>query len=90
MESFRQFVVDRAVISALVRGWKPTAEPDDPARLDRETRGELARQVLLRLNKRAMFRGKALKIGDLMRLQASQVANVLMRRGRYKPFLVSF
>ncbi|MCL6451018.1 MAG: CRISPR-associated endonuclease Cas1 [Acetobacteraceae bacterium] len=87
VEEFRQQVVDRAVMALLVRGFEPVMED---GRLSVETRRELARRVLERLEAEDRYEGKKHRLRTIMQMQARHLATFLRREGPYRPYVGSW
>jgi CRISPR-associated protein Cas1 len=71
----------------LLRGSEVKTEE---GRLTDETRRELARRVLERLDVEENYDGKKHKIRTVIQRQARRVASFLRGEGKYKPFVASW
>ncbi|MGO0122569.1 CRISPR-associated endonuclease Cas1 [Desulfothermobacter acidiphilus] len=83
-EEFRACVVDRTIVGVLLRGGTVKVEE---GRLTDETRRELARRVLERLEAEESYEGKKHKLRAIIQRQARRVASFLRGESRYKPFI---
>ncbi|MCL4441388.1 MAG: CRISPR-associated endonuclease Cas1 [Firmicutes bacterium] len=83
VEEFRQPVVDRAMLAAVNKGFRPEMEE---GKLGRETRRQLAQKVLERLEGQESFQGKKQKIKNIIQIQARRIATFLRGESRYRPF----
>jgi len=86
-EEFRACVVDRAIMGMLLRG---SAVKLEEGRLAGDTRRELARRVLERLDAEEAYDGKKHKLRTIIQRQARRVASFLRGEGRYKPFIAGW
>jgi CRISPR-associated protein Cas1 len=83
VEEFRQPVVDRSVISHVNLGESIKMEG---GLLDTETRKEVARKILDRLESRETYQGKKYQIRSIIQIQARNLASFLRGDRVYKPF----
>lgn len=84
IEEFRQPAVDRPVMAMLKRKEKLRTEN---GRLTLDTRKKVAERVLERLNSKEKFRGRRLRLSDIIRQQARDFAAFLGGRlPSYKPY----
>lgn len=89
VEEFRAPIVDRAVFTlARKRGGRLAL--DGRGSLDQETRREVARRVIERLEAPARFRGKQHKARSIIQAQAYRVAVHLRAEKEYRPFRFSW
>lgn len=84
VEEFRQAVVDRVIIAAVNKGWEITL---DDGQLPLETRRQLAKSVLDRLDTQEAFQGKKYKLRTIIQMQARRIATYLRGEAKYKPFV---
>jgi len=84
-EEFRQPVVDRVVLAALIRGF--SVERDDSGFLSRDTRRELVRRVNKRLESRDRYHGKRWRLKTIVQKQARRLAAYLRGEAQYRPFI---
>ena len=84
VEEFRAPVVDRAVASLMVRGWRP--ERDQDQNLTSESRRSIASAVIKRLESTERHVGQKWKMSQIILAQARGVASYLRGQGTYKPF----
>lgn len=84
VEEFRAPTVDRAVVSLMVRGWRP--EVDDEGGLTVDTRRTIAGAVTERLEGTERYDGKKWRLSQVILAQARSVATYVRRQGQYKPF----
>ncbi|ACX52856.1 CRISPR-associated protein Cas1 [Ammonifex degensii KC4] len=83
-EEFRACVVDRTIVGMLLRGGTVKMEE---GRLTDETRRELARRVLERLEAEETYEGRKHKLRTIIQRQARCIASFLRGERRYKPFV---
>jgi CRISPR-associated protein Cas1 len=84
IEEFRQPIVDKSVVAGLNLGldWKL----DDDG-LTLETRKDLAKRILSRLDSRVVYKGEKVKLSVVIGRQARSVATFLRRESEYKPYV---
>ena len=88
VEEFRAPVIDRTIIALINRQEKLTLEQ---GKLSMDTRRRLAEKVMERLNTIENFRGKRLRMGDIIRLQAVDLSKFLIGEAKsYKPYLMKW
>lgn len=96
IEEFRQPVVDRVILAILNKGFKIEPEKKNPDednkqfRLSLETRKELAKRVLDRLEDEERFEGKKRKIRHIIQIQAKHLTMFLRGERDYRPFVCSW
>ncbi|MDH7578359.1 MAG: CRISPR-associated endonuclease Cas1 [Bacillota bacterium] len=86
-EEFRACTVDRTVIGMILRG---TALAQEEGSLTEETRRELARRVLERLDGEESYEGKKYRVRSIIQRQARRVATYLRGEGKYRPFIAGW
>jgi len=84
-EEFRQPVVDRVVLAALIRGF--TVKRDESGFLHPDTRRELVRRIGERLESRSLYDGRRFKLGTIIQRQARRLAAYLRGEAAYRPFI---
>ncbi len=84
IEEFRQAVVDRVIIAAVNKGLEIIMED---GQLPLETRRQLAKLVLERLDAQNTFQGKKYKLRTIIQMQARKIATFLRGEAKYKPFI---
>ena len=88
VEEFRAPVIDRTIIALINRQEKLTLEQ---GKLSMDTRRRLAEKVMERLNTIENFRGKRLRMGDIIRLQAVDLSKFIIGTSKsYKPYLMKW
>jgi CRISPR-associated endonuclease Cas1 len=87
IEEFRQQVVDKTVFAMITKG-VPVGIVR--GKLSADTRKKLAFNVLSRLNKHEMFRGKRCRLCEIIESQAALMAAHIQGKGRYKPYVVKW
>jgi CRISPR-associated protein Cas1 len=87
VEEFRQAVVDRPILGAVGRGYRPGMEE---GRLDEPARREVARLVRERLDARERWEGKQHRLKGIVFLQARRLASFLRDEADYRPFVASW
>ncbi len=87
VEEFRAVTVDRVVVAMVTKGPGIEMEAD---KLGDETRKELGRRVLDRLEGEEGFAGKKHKLRNIIQMQARRVAGFVRGEGKYKPFTGSW
>jgi len=85
LEEFRQPVVDRVVLRMVYE--REVEGIVENGKLRREARLKLYRRLSERLSDRVTFRSRALPIRDHVLLQARRIAEHVMSRGVYVPFV---
>lgn len=88
MEEFRPHVVDRTVLTLLARREKVAV--DGNGYLTDETRRRVIAQVHDRLATLLRFRGKELKLDEIIRHQAQGLVRHLRGEGGYRPFVAKW
>lgn len=83
VEMFRSQVVDRVVISLIQRGKSFKIEK---GMLDKETRKILSKSILERLQRYEKYRGEELKMEEIIRRQAKEIALWIETGKNYKPY----
>lgn len=84
IEEFRQQAVDRTIFPLITRGEELEVEN---GRLSEETRKRVAVKVIERINTVETFRGKQMRLYEIMRHQAKALSDFLMdRTDRYRPY----
>lgn len=84
IEEFRQAVVDRVIIAAINKGFEIILED---GHLSLETRRQLAKLVLDRLDAQETFQGKKYKLRTIIQMQARRIATFVRGEAKYKPFV---
>jgi len=84
VEEFRQPVVDRVVIALFSKGYKVILEEE---KLSAETRKDLAKRVLDRLDGTDNFDSKKYKLSTIIQRQARNIATFVRIEGKYRPFV---
>ena len=85
IEEFRPQAVDRVVFSQINRG---TEFKMDGQSLSLDSRNTIIREVLERFNTAENFRGRSMRLGDIMHEQARNMASFLLgETDRYMPYL---
>lgn len=92
IEEFRQPVVDRAVLSLLSRGFKPSTEQleDGAILLNKTTKEHLREAVFKKLDSREKFRGKEQLLKTIIQLQARALGTFFKDRKPYEAFVGSW
>ena len=88
VEGFRACVVDRSVLAALGRGWRP--ELDEHGKLAPETRKRIAEAVHARPDARDTVGGKRYRLQNIMVKQARSLATYLRGEGDYPVYVASW
>lgn len=83
VEEFRQPVVDRAILSWLLKGGTLRLQED---LLDGESREEVAARVLLRLNANEEHRGKSHQVRSIIQMQARLLASAVRGNAKFRPY----
>lgn len=86
MEIFRPQVVDRVVLAELRRRFQCYQQENDGS-LSRETRKILAQQILNRMGTIEQFRGKELKLEEIIREQVKDLKRHIESKTLYRPYL---
>lgn len=86
-EEFRAVVVDRAIISFFTRGGTLTTEE---GKLSSESRREVARRVLERLDGDENYEGKKHRVRTVIQMQSRRLASFLRGEGKYRPFVAGW
>jgi CRISPR-associated endonuclease Cas1 len=84
IEEFRQQVVDRAVIALISKGEEVEL---DKGQISPATKKRLVEKVLERLNNHEKFRGRELRMSEIIRHQAHALAVHLQGGKTYKPYV---
>jgi len=84
VEEFRQQVVDRPLLGAVAKGYRPKM---DEGRLALEARREVARRVLDRLEAHERYEGQHCRLRVIMQRQARHLAMFLRGERDYRPFV---
>jgi CRISPR-associated protein Cas1 len=87
IEEFRSFAVDRPLVSLFTKGGQVKMEED---RIAEDSRRELAKRFVERLEEEETFEGKKHKLRTILQLQARHLAVFLRKEGPYKPFVGSW
>lgn len=99
MEEFRQPVVDRPLLAAWGRGWRPRQEPGSAAGegeaageapaplLTVESRREVAARILERLETATPYGKKRQSLKNVIQLQARHLAVVVRGESEYAPYV---
>jgi len=87
VEGFRAAVVDRAIVAALGRGWRPEFKG---GKLEPPSRKRLAEAVLNRLDARDTHKGKRFRLKSIMVAQARSLALFLRDEGEYPVYVASW
>lgn len=83
VEMFRSQVVDRVVISLIQKGKNLKIEK---GLLDNDTRRLLAKSILERLQRYEKYRGEEIKMEEIIRRQAKEIAAWIENGKNYKPY----
>lgn len=84
VEEFRQPVVDRAVFGWLLKGGDPKL--DRSGMLDPNSKEQVAKRVLARLNAAEMHRGKSHQVRSIIQMQARLFASAVRGARTYRPW----
>jgi len=84
IEEFRQQVVDKTVFSLITKGEELA---NKKGQLTQETKQRLIEKILERLNHKEKFRGKELRMSEIIRFQAHAYAQHLLGIKKYKPYV---
>ena len=92
VEEFRQPFIDRSVFSLLTKGKRGADFKQDPKTglLTKETRDEVVKAVLGRLNGLNNYRGSKIKGEDIIKKQIDDVAAYLREDKTYRPFISGY
>lgn len=83
VEMFRSQVVDRVVITLIQKGHHLKA---DKGMLDQESKRLLAKSILERLQRYEKYRGTEMKMEEIIRMQAKEIALWIETGKIYKPY----
>ena len=84
VEMFRSQVVDRVVITLVQKGRTLRMEK---GLLDDNTRKQLAKSILERLNRYEKYRGEEMTMNQIIRRQAREIADMIETGKHYKPYI---
>ncbi len=84
IEEFRQQVVDKVVFSLISKGEEMQIEK---GQLTHATKTRLIEKILERLNNKEKFRGKELRMSEIIRFQAHAFVQHLLGIKTYKPYV---
>lgn len=84
IEEFRQPVVDRVVIAMFGKGYQAELKE---GKLSAQTRKELAKRILARLEVSESYEGKKHKLSTIIQRQARSIATFVRGEGKYRPFV---
>jgi CRISPR-associated protein Cas1 len=84
VEEFRAPSVDRAIVSLMVRGWRPESEGEGG--LTTKTRRTIASAVSERLDGTERYGGKKWRLSQVILAQSRSVASYVRGQGKYRPF----
>ncbi len=84
IEEFRQQVVDKVVFSLITKGEEMAIEK---GQLTQETRQRLIEKILERLNNKEKFRGRQMRMGEIIRFQVHAFVQHLQGIKTYKPYI---
>ncbi|MEW5897565.1 MAG: CRISPR-associated endonuclease Cas1 [Bacillota bacterium] len=87
IEEFRPAVVDRTIISLFTRGGAVAMEED---KITPESRREIARRVLERLDGEENYEGKKYKLRTIIQMQSRRLASYLRGEAKYRPFVAGW
>jgi CRISPR-associated protein Cas1 len=88
VEEFRQLAVDRPVVSMFTKRWRPAF--DEEGQLDKHTRAELARRIVTHFTEPIEYEGKSVKLHDVMKSEAYEIVNVILRNGAHEAFVANW
>ncbi len=88
IEEFRSSVVDRSIFTMLRRGEKIAVEED--GMLNQESRKKIAHAIICRLGSEIFWIGRRVTLDDVIKMQAMNIKNHLLRKSVYKPFLAKW
>jgi CRISPR-associated protein Cas1 len=89
MEVFRPQVVDRVVLAELRKNSK-RFKLDEEGRLIPESREHLVRQILDRLASIEKFRGRELKLEEIIREQVADLKKHFENKALYRPYMAKW
>ena len=84
IEEFRQQAVDKVVFALITRGEEMKVAK---GLLTPETKTRLAAKVLERMNRKENFRGRTLRLIEIIHLQARNMASFIENGIKYKPYV---
>jgi len=84
IEEFRQQVVDKVVFSLITKGEEMLIEK---GQLTHETKTRLIEKILERLNNKEKFRGREMRMSEIIRFQVHAFAQHLLGIKTYKPYV---
>lgn len=87
VEIFRAQVVDRVVITLVQKGISLNKEN---GLLDSETRKQLSKAILDRLNRYEKYRGEEITLGDIICKQMADIARYIEDDIKYKPYIAKW
>jgi CRISPR-associated endonuclease Cas1 len=87
IEEFRQQTVDKVVFALISRGEEMKVVK---GLLTSETKTRLAAKVIERLNRKENFRGKPMRLIEIIHLQARNVAAYIENDTKYKPYVAKW
>lgn len=88
IEEFRQQAVDRVVIAMITKGEEYQL---DDGQLSDKTRLRLTEKVLERLNNFEFFRSKQMRLSDIIKIQAENLAKLISGKSKtYKPYVAKW
>jgi CRISPR-associated endonuclease Cas1 len=87
IEEFRQQTVDKVVFALISRGEEMKVVK---GLLTSETKTRLAAKVIERLNRKENFRGKPMRLIEIIHLQARNVAAYIEKNTKYKPYVAKW
>lgn len=87
VEMFRSQVVDRVVVSLIQKG---TTLKMEKGLLDEKTKKLLAKSILERLNRYEKYRNEELSLEQIIREQASEIAEWIATDKKYKPYIAKW
>jgi len=87
IEEFRQQAVDKVVFAMITKGENVKSVK---GQLTPDTRKRLTEKVLERLNNKEMFRGKQMKLIEIIESQAKLMAEHILQKSKYKPYVAKW
>lgn len=87
VEMFRSQVVDRVVVTLIQKGRPLKA---DKGRLDDDSRKQLGKSILERLNRYEKYRGEEITMQEIIRRQAKEIADWVDTGKHYKPYIAKW
>lgn len=87
IEEFRQQAVDKVVFALISRGEEMKVEK---GLLTSDTKTRLTAKILERLNRKEIFRGKTMRLIEIIHLQARDVAAFIENKSKYKPYVAKW